>query len=238
MIFYQLSKHPEHQAKIREELDAVSTSASTADLRQFPHLNAVIEEALRLHPPKPSQGQRVVGPEGITIGGRFVPPNTTILPARYALGRCTYTRTSNSLLRNPSLLMRSLDANPIYKSPQWKNALKRLQTSSPSAGTRSPTWSRTPTRTSHSGLVRSYSCYLSICHFLLPLTLSSLSPPLSTALANELTNNRPLRLRRQASRNDGAASRDCAARVTVQLHVRRAGQRGSGVDGEPRLRGC
>lgn len=56
-------------------------------LVNLPHLNAVIKEALRLHPALLTGGNRKTSASGLTIGGRFIPPHTTIVAPRYTIGR-------------------------------------------------------------------------------------------------------------------------------------------------------
>lgn len=88
LVFYRLCAHPDHQSKIRAELATLETDVDTADLAHLSHLNAFIEETMRLHTPSPAYGERVTGPEGVTIGGRWIPPNTIIMPGRYMIARC------------------------------------------------------------------------------------------------------------------------------------------------------
>ncbi|KAL7930099.1 cytochrome P450 [Trichoderma chlorosporum] len=85
-VFCELAKHSEHAELIHEEVK----SADVTDLKtlvNLPHLNAVIKEALRLHPALLTGGSRKTTASGITIGDRFIPPNTTIAAPRYTIGR-------------------------------------------------------------------------------------------------------------------------------------------------------
>lgn len=56
-------------------------------LRDLPHLNALINETLRIHPPVPSGGYRQTPSEGLTIAGQYIPGHTTIVAPRYTIGR-------------------------------------------------------------------------------------------------------------------------------------------------------
>jgi cytochrome P450 len=49
---YELTKNKEIQAKLREELAAVSTDSPTMDeLNSLPYLDTIVRETLRLHAP-------------------------------------------------------------------------------------------------------------------------------------------------------------------------------------------
>lgn len=56
-------------------------------LANLEHLNAVIQETLRLHPPVPSMLQRKTPSEGIMIDGTFIPGNTIVSCPQYVIGR-------------------------------------------------------------------------------------------------------------------------------------------------------
>lgn len=56
-------------------------------ISQLDHLNGVIFEALRLHPPVPTALQRKTPPSGIEIDGTFIPGNTTVYCPQYSIGR-------------------------------------------------------------------------------------------------------------------------------------------------------
>ena len=57
----------------------------------MPHLNGIISETLRLHPPVPASSLRDTPPQGLIIAGRYIPGNTTVLVPAYTLGRRTCT---------------------------------------------------------------------------------------------------------------------------------------------------
>lgn len=87
---YQLARHPEHIAKLHAEINKGVRSAgavSDQSLKHLGHLNGVINEALRLHPPLPSALQRLTPPEGLQIGDTYIPGNVTVWCPQYAIGR-------------------------------------------------------------------------------------------------------------------------------------------------------
>ena len=57
-------------------------------LAALPHLNAVINEAMRLHPAALTGGVRKTPDnEGVNIAGVYIPPETTIVAPRYTISR-------------------------------------------------------------------------------------------------------------------------------------------------------
>lgn len=60
------------------------------NLQYLNHLNGVINEALRLHPPIPTALQRLTPPEGLDIGGTYIPGNVTVWCPQYAIGRSEF----------------------------------------------------------------------------------------------------------------------------------------------------
>ena len=57
------------------------------DIMHKDHLNGVINEALRLHPPVPTRVARMTPPEGLTVGDTHVPGNMKVWAPQYAIGR-------------------------------------------------------------------------------------------------------------------------------------------------------
>ncbi|KAJ5861281.1 uncharacterized protein N7529_008591 [Penicillium soppii] len=88
-VFY-LQKHPEWQKKLTEEVrGAFPTDESITFLAssKLPILNAVIEESLRLFPPAPAIGPRVVPQGGAQIDGKHVAEGVSVSVAHYSAFR-------------------------------------------------------------------------------------------------------------------------------------------------------
>lgn len=68
-------------------MDPASGEVLNEKIANLDHLNAVINETLRLFPPTPTEFQRYTPPEGITIDGTFIPGNTYVQCPMYVLGR-------------------------------------------------------------------------------------------------------------------------------------------------------
>lgn len=91
-LFYHLALDPDQQKRLREELgDLIGEGWSDKDIQHADHLNGVINETLRLHPPVPSGLMRETLPEGLRIGDTFVPGNTNFCTPQYPMGRGTFT---------------------------------------------------------------------------------------------------------------------------------------------------
>ncbi|KAL5339154.1 cytochrome P450 [Aspergillus crustosus] len=65
---------------------ATSPSANPSTIQSAPLLNACIFETLRLHPAVPSGLPRKTPPEGVYVGGRYI-PGDTVMVNFYAMGR-------------------------------------------------------------------------------------------------------------------------------------------------------
>ncbi|KAK4165553.1 cytochrome P450 [Cladorrhinum sp. PSN259] len=95
---YYLVRNPSQMEKLRRELDplwAERPAAAAADSTGIPpeklatlnHLNGVINEALRLLPPVPTQTIRQTPPEGITVAGTHIPGGVDVWSPQYIVGR-------------------------------------------------------------------------------------------------------------------------------------------------------
>jgi cytochrome P450 len=83
-LFYYLLKHPPSYQRLQEEIDAASATGLIDDPITFrqalnlPYLQAVIKEALRLHPATGLGLQRCVPATGALLCGRMFPGGTTV----------------------------------------------------------------------------------------------------------------------------------------------------------------
>jgi cytochrome P450 len=83
--WYLLSRHPEVEAKLANELLRVlaDRAPSVDDLPRLPYTEMVIREAIRLYPPAPGIGREPV--EDVTIAGYKVPKGSLVLVNTYAI---------------------------------------------------------------------------------------------------------------------------------------------------------
>lgn len=84
-IFYHLLKYPATYRKLQEEIDSAAREGRISDPVTFkeaqselPYLQAVMKEALRIHPATGLPMQRVVPAEGTTIAGHFIPGGASV----------------------------------------------------------------------------------------------------------------------------------------------------------------
>jgi cytochrome P450 len=97
-LFYHLALMPEHVSKLRDELKDVDITENR-NLQPLVHLNALINETLRLYPPVLTAPLRQTPPEGLKIGEQFIPGNVTISTPQWNLARLesSYVRASEFL---------------------------------------------------------------------------------------------------------------------------------------------
>ncbi|KAH8758356.1 cytochrome P450 family protein [Diaporthe sp. PMI_573] len=83
-VMWNLLKHPESLAKLRAEIDTmisngeISESLTFSDTQKMPYLQAVVKEAIRLHPAAGLPMQRVVPKGGAQLAGQFFPEGTYV----------------------------------------------------------------------------------------------------------------------------------------------------------------
>ncbi|KAF4767991.1 hypothetical protein HAV15_002358 [Penicillium sp. str.  len=89
-IMYYLASHPEQLAKLRAEVEPLLAGRATLDPKdvgEAKHLNGIIHEVLRLHPPIPSGFPRLTPKEGIVVDGTYIPGETTVTVPLWVMGR-------------------------------------------------------------------------------------------------------------------------------------------------------
>ncbi|KAJ5371960.1 hypothetical protein N7517_003966 [Penicillium concentricum] len=89
-IMYYLASHPEQLAKLRAEVEPLLVGRTTLDPKdvgEAKHLNGIIHEVLRLHPPIPSGFPRLTPKEGIVVDGTYIPGGTTVTVPLWVMGR-------------------------------------------------------------------------------------------------------------------------------------------------------
>lgn len=92
-LFYYLASFPQQVEKLRAELKTLISPDKpfcVKDVQYGEHLNSLINETLRMHPPVPSGTFRTTPGEGITIDGVFIPGNINVSVPHYAIGRCKF----------------------------------------------------------------------------------------------------------------------------------------------------
>lgn len=90
-IFYYLASDCSQVKKLRAELSTLmdpNAPFSVNHVKNAQHLNGIINEALRMHPPVPSGVFRKTPPQGITVDGVFIPGDINITLPHYVIGRC------------------------------------------------------------------------------------------------------------------------------------------------------
>lgn len=88
-LFYHLALDPSQTRKLREELKPLTAGGDWThrDIQNASHLNGVINEALRLHPPVPNGVSRKTPPQGMQVGETYVPGNALFVMPQFTMGR-------------------------------------------------------------------------------------------------------------------------------------------------------
>lgn len=85
-VVYYLLRNPDCFSKLRNEIEAFENEGKMSDpikfseAQQMPYLQAVIKEALRMHPATGQPLSRVVPPGGAHISGQFFPAGVSDSP--------------------------------------------------------------------------------------------------------------------------------------------------------------
>lgn len=112
-IAYHIARDPSLAEKLRAELAEHNIrndeNFSVLGLNHLPYLNALINEALRRHPPVPGGVYRDAPPEGITVNGHFIPGGTVVVTPHYTIQRCEFRAVSGADIAK---------ANIFFDSPQ------------------------------------------------------------------------------------------------------------------------
>ncbi len=85
--WYLLGRHPEVEARFRDEVDAVlgGRPVTMDDVRQLPYTSNVFAEALRLYPPAAAFARRPT--EHVTLGGYTIPRYASVFVSPYVTHR-------------------------------------------------------------------------------------------------------------------------------------------------------
>ena len=81
-----LSKNPEQQQKLHQELRNVDLTDFTA-VDKLPYLHGVVLETLRLYSSIPASEPRIVPTDGVTLLDKFIPASTVISAQPYSMHR-------------------------------------------------------------------------------------------------------------------------------------------------------
>ncbi|HYE96159.1 MAG TPA: cytochrome P450 [Rubricoccaceae bacterium] len=82
---YLLAQHPDAEARLQAEADALGRAPSFDDLPRLPFARQVFAEALRLYPPAWIIGRETT--RAVEIGGAEVPPRSTVFVSPFLLHR-------------------------------------------------------------------------------------------------------------------------------------------------------
>ena len=85
-LFYLLARHPKDVETIADELGSVDIENVKA-IASLPHLNGVINEAMRLLPAVLTAATRVSPWDGMEVEGTFIPRDVKLVGPRYSIGR-------------------------------------------------------------------------------------------------------------------------------------------------------
>lgn len=126
-IVYYLLKNPSMQTKLRIELDAPSVSHPVSFKQAFndlPYLGAVIQEALRIHPPFALLLERAVPASGLALpNGVYLPEGTKVGMFGYTMHLDTEVFGEDAEAFNPDRWLRKMDED----DQSYKDRLRRMK---------------------------------------------------------------------------------------------------------------
>lgn len=100
--FFHLARDKKLTEELQRQLDALSNHNDDS-LAELEFLDAIIHEALRLHPAVPSGVQRLTSAEGLTVGETYIPGHTLVQVPLHTVFRGKYPNfNSNGPLTNKS----------------------------------------------------------------------------------------------------------------------------------------
>jgi len=82
-----LARYPGHAKRIFDEIVQLKDLDNVSDLASLSHLNAFINETMRLYPTAMTGSSRITSAEGATIDGTFIPGNVQIAAPKYTIFR-------------------------------------------------------------------------------------------------------------------------------------------------------
>ena len=129
-ITYHLAKHQRVQLKLQQELDAAlgdddDAVASFEAVKRLPYLEAVIDEALRVHATSGIGLPRIVPAGGMTVCGRFFPEGAVLSVPTYTIHRDTDVWGEDAEAFRPERWFEQDKAamqktfNPFSFGPRW-----------------------------------------------------------------------------------------------------------------------
>jgi len=119
-VLYYLCKNPDAMRKLREEIDEltekgeISDPVTFAQAQKMPYLQAVLKEALRMHPATGLPLGRVVPEGGAVIAGKMFPAGVRMVPLQQEDGANTDRRLWVSTLGLPTQILMYSDLTLRY----------------------------------------------------------------------------------------------------------------------------
>ncbi len=86
-LTWAVLRQPDIRKTLEDEVNALGSDFTEANLEELPFLNAVIEESLRLYGAAPGTMPRQTPPGGATFCGYYIPSNTTVSTQAFTIHR-------------------------------------------------------------------------------------------------------------------------------------------------------